>query len=229
MSPASPQPLLFLGAGGHARDLLDLVQDINAVAGPRYQIRGFLDDDPRLAGTRRADVPVLGPLAAVAAHPDAVFVSCLGSPSSYRRKESILQPLGLSRERYATLIHPTAFVSRYATIGQGCLLFPGVTVHGGAVLGDHLLLLSQVVVNHDCLVGDHTTLAASVNLAGGVRVGRRCYLGASCCLRGGLVVGDEALVGMGSVVLEDVLPGTVVAGNPARLLRAAPAAGSCQG
>jgi acetyltransferase-like isoleucine patch superfamily enzyme len=50
-------------------------------------------------------------------------------------------------------------------------------------------------------------------------VGRGCYLGTGCALIGGITVGDGALVGMGSVVLRDVEPNTVVAGNPARFVR----------
>jgi acetyltransferase-like isoleucine patch superfamily enzyme len=46
-----------------------------------------------------------------------------------------------------------------------------------------------------------------------------CYLGQGCTVRQELRIGAGSLVGMGAVVVRDVPPGSVVAGNPARRLR----------
>ena len=62
-------------------------------------------------------------------------------------------------------------------------------------------------------------LASGVTLAGKVRVGRGAYLGQRATVRQEIRIGARSLVGMGSVVIEDVAPNTVVAGNPARVLR----------
>jgi maltose O-acetyltransferase len=45
------------------------------------------------------------------------------------------------------------------------------------------------------------------------------WIGANAVIRGGITVGNRAVIGAGSIVTHDVQPGTVVAGNPARLLR----------
>ena len=44
-------------------------------------------------------------------------------------------------------------------------------------------------------------------------------IGSSATLLAGITVGEKAIVGAGSVVTKDVPPGTIVAGNPARILR----------
>jgi acetyltransferase-like isoleucine patch superfamily enzyme len=54
-----------------------------------------------------------------------------------------------------------------------------------------------------------------------VRLERGCYVGAGAVVREGLTVGAGSLVGMGSVVIRDVPPGQVWAGNPARYRREA--------
>ncbi len=54
-------------------------------------------------------------------------------------------------------------------------------------------------------------------------MGPACYLGQACTVRQNLSIGRGTLVGMGSVVVGDVPAGVVVAGNPARKLRDAPA------
>lgn len=52
-----------------------------------------------------------------------------------------------------------------------------------------------------------------------VKVHRGCWIGANSILLPGCSVGENAVVGAGSVVTKPVEPGTVVAGNPARLIR----------
>jgi acetyltransferase-like isoleucine patch superfamily enzyme len=76
-----------------------------------------------------------------------------------------------------------------------------------------------VVVNHDTVIGDYSIVASAASLSGGVRIGTCCYIGAGSHLIQRAAVGDGSLVGMGSVVIRDVPPRTVVVGNPARVLR----------
>jgi acetyltransferase-like isoleucine patch superfamily enzyme len=61
-------------------------------------------------------------------------------------------------------------------------------------------------------------------LAGGaparpVRIGRNVWIGFDACILPGVTVGEGAVVWARSVVLEDVPPYTIVAGNPARVIR----------
>ena len=51
------------------------------------------------------------------------------------------------------------------------------------------------------------------------RIGRRCFIGARSIIMPGITVGDGSVVAAGSVVTKDVPPRTVVAGNPARVIR----------
>jgi acetyltransferase-like isoleucine patch superfamily enzyme len=52
-----------------------------------------------------------------------------------------------------------------------------------------------------------------------VRIGKDVWIGFECCILPGVTIGDGAIVGTRSVVAADVEPYTVVAGNPARLVR----------
>jgi acetyltransferase-like isoleucine patch superfamily enzyme len=51
------------------------------------------------------------------------------------------------------------------------------------------------------------------------RVGRRASIGTGSVILGRITIGEGAIVGAGSVVTHDVPPDTIVAGNPARVLR----------
>lgn len=52
-----------------------------------------------------------------------------------------------------------------------------------------------------------------------ISVGNRCWIGAGAIILGGVHIGDDAVVGAGSLVNRDVMPGTLVFGTPARFVR----------
>ena len=210
------RPLLILGTGGGAHDVLDVIDAINACR-PTWEVAGFLDD-ARPKGVRHLGVEVLGPLPDARRHADCCFVNAIGGDRSYRSLPEILASTGLGVDRFATLIHPGASVSHRARLGRGVLVNHGVAVGGGAVVGDCITLGPGSIVGHDCVVGDHSVLAPGAVLSGLVVVDRNCYIGARAVIRQGLRIGERALVGMGAVVVRDVDPGSSVVGNPARPL-----------
>lgn len=212
--------VVILGAGGTGEDVVDLIAEIN-VDVPVYRCVGFLDDDPEKHGTAARGIPVLGELAAITSYPEAGVVDALGSPHSYRERPDVISRLQIDAERFVSVVHPTAVLSRAARLGPGSILYPFVMVGSGATLGRHVIALSHCAINHHAIIGDFTILASGVTVSGKARVGKACYLGAGCSLRDGVTIGDGSLVGMGSVVIDEVAPGTVVAGSPARPIRRA--------
>jgi acetyltransferase-like isoleucine patch superfamily enzyme len=114
---------------------------------------------------------------------------------------------------------PTMKSSRTANIGRGCVIYPHCFIGLNARVGDVVFALSGCVINHDDVIGDRVTLASRAALAGEVTVEPDCYLGQGCLIREKLTIGHGSLIGMGAVVVEDVLPNSVMAGNPARRLR----------
>lgn len=52
-----------------------------------------------------------------------------------------------------------------------------------------------------------------------VKIGRRCWLGFNSAVMKGVTIGDQAIAAAGALVINDVPPGTIVAGNPARVVK----------
>jgi sugar O-acyltransferase (sialic acid O-acetyltransferase NeuD family) len=220
---AAPRQIIILGTGGNCIDILDTIDEINARAfeatSPSYDCLGFLDDNPATWETEVAGLKVLGPLAGAHQYPDAVFVNGIGSERNFWRKETILARTGLPRERFQSIVHPTASVSRMSSLGAGVVIFQNVTVTSNVRIGDHVIILPNSVVSHDVSVGDYTSIAGGVCVSGGVSIGTSCYLGSNCSIVPNVSIGDYALIGMGGVVLGDVAENSVMVGNPARFLR----------
>ncbi len=214
------QKILILGTGGNSVDILDTLNDINDARRERvYECVGFLDDDATQWGREILGARVLGGLDSASRYKDCFFVNGIAGINSFWKKRDILARTNVPHERFATIVHPTASVSRTARIGYGAVILQHVTIASNVMLGNHVIVLPQTIISHDDAIGDYTSIAGGVAISGNVRVGESCYLGSHASIKEGVTIGDFALVGMGSVVLRDVDANLVVVGNPARVLR----------
>jgi sugar O-acyltransferase (sialic acid O-acetyltransferase NeuD family) len=201
--------LLILGTGPHAVEMTEIVSRVNRIA-PSWDLVGLVAATEKGVGEERGRSRVIGGPEALAEYPDAYVVPEYGWPTD-------LLP---GRERWTSLVDPTAFVSGTARIGVGCVVYPNCFAGAGAQVGDCVFCLSGSVVNHDDVVEDRVTLAAHAVLAGEVHVEEGCYLGQCCTVKQKVRIGRGSIIGMGAVVIADVQRSSVMVGNPARRLRA---------
>jgi sugar O-acyltransferase (sialic acid O-acetyltransferase NeuD family) len=215
-----PTNVVILGTGGTSLDILDIIHDINRAAGrEEYRCVRMLEDNPDAWGREIQGIEVSGPLASAARLPDCLFVNGIGSPATFWMKEAIIGRTAMPIDRFVTLVHPSASVSRTASLGEGTVILQNVTINSNVRVGKHVVVLPNSVISHHGMIGDYACLATGVCLSGGVAVGMSTYLGSRCAIKENVRIGDRCLVGMGSVVLRDVPENSVVAGCPARFLR----------
>ncbi len=206
---------VVIGAGGHARVLVDCLQ----LAGAR--VHGILDADRSLWGTRLFDLLILGDdqlLEDLAAQGVKYFVIGVGGTGNNRPRERLFA-LALARGLAPlTVRHPAAVCSARSVVGAGSQLLPGSIVNAGAELGVNVIINSGAIVEHDCRIGDHAHVATGARLASTVRVGERAHIGAGATVRQGTRIGEDAIIGAGAVVVKNVASGQTVIGVPARPL-----------
>ena len=143
--------LIILGAGGSSREILGAAEDINRRE-PQWRVLGFLDDNPALLGKTVDGLPVLGPLAAAREHTAQLIVGIASWRKPGARRDVVLR-LGLPRERYATVIHPSASINSRVTIASAAIITGGVRLRAGCYLGAGCTIMNGVTVNEGALVG----------------------------------------------------------------------------
>jgi sugar O-acyltransferase (sialic acid O-acetyltransferase NeuD family) len=211
-------PLLLVGAGGLARETVELVRAINREQ-PTWDLLGLLDDDPARHGSEVLGLPVLGPCAAVGDYPQAQVSACVASPADPLRRLRLVERLRLPLRRYATLVHPRAVIPASAQIEAGSILHADVVLTAEVRIGAHVAVMPAVVLTHDDVVGDGVTFGAGARVSGAVTIHSGAYIGSGALLREQIVVGSGAVVGMGAVATRSVPPGEVWIGSPARRAR----------
>lgn len=83
------------------------------------------------------------------------------------------------------------------------------------LLSDSVIVADFALVGHGVEIGTQTYIAGGACISGSTSVGERCFIGPSSTVCNRINIGDEAQVTMGAVVMNDVLEGTTVSGNPA--------------
>ena len=205
-----PEPIVGLGAGTHAKSMLEAIRSAGV-----YAVVALVDDDPALAGSTLLGVPITGALTGHDAAHAFLGVGGIGDTGPRRRAAERLLAEGFE---LPPILHATAAVSPWATLGRGAQVLATAVVNAQATVGDGALVNTAAVVEHDCVIGDFAHVAPGAVLGGGAVVGAHAHVGMGAVVIEGVTVGEGAFVAAGAVAVADVSAGTRVGGSPARPL-----------
>jgi sugar O-acyltransferase (sialic acid O-acetyltransferase NeuD family) len=204
--------VVIVGAGGFGREVLQYVRDSYG-HDPAYRVRGFLDDDPPDLAAYGLAVPVMSDIDGYRPDPDDRVVIAIGRPDV---RAEVAQTLAARGARFLRVVHPLAYVSDAADVGDGCIVAPFASIGAHARLGDHSVLTFYASIGHDAVVGRCCALSPHSVTNGGSRIGDRAFLGAHAVVNPLQTVGDDAQVAAGAAVYRPVPPNALASGNPAK-------------
>ncbi|MFT7723389.1 MAG: hypothetical protein QM788_11235 [Roseateles sp.] len=208
--PANPAlPLVILGAGGLARELLGWMARLPGHAMPTALVQTAPPATDECLG-----LPVL---TLDAVQGPARFIVGVGSPRVKRELVQAALERGWVAETY---VDPSALIGLNVSIGRGAVICPFCTVSTNASIGEFATLNCRSGVGHESVVGSYSTLLGSNNVNGNVEVGSDVTLGCASSIHPGRRIGHGATVGIGAVVISNVRAQTSVFGVPAKRLAA---------
>jgi acetyltransferase EpsM len=140
--------LVILGAGGDGLVIAEAARAVTFPGAPCAEVVGFLDDAYPAGGSFEG-YPVFGALDAWRSLPPEVkFVPAVQKVGDMPRRMSRLDGLGIPRERWATVVHPTAMVASSAQLGAGVYIAAFCSVQPRCAIGDFASLRAGAALGH---------------------------------------------------------------------------------
>ncbi|WP_223636874.1 serine O-acetyltransferase [Corallococcus sp. EGB] len=118
--------------------------------------------------------------------------------------------------RLANVVATLGDCIHHSHVDTKAVLHPTVELGYGGI---GVIIAPGVEIGEKSFISQNVSLQPLPGVVGVPRVGRNVYIGVGAQVLGPVVIGDGAKIGANAVVMEDVAPGTTVAGIPARELK----------
>ncbi|RDI45713.1 acetyltransferase [Falsibacillus pallidus] len=204
--------IAVIGSGGHSKVIQEMIMSMTG-----NEIIGIFDD--KFQKEFKEQNVQYGPVFSakrMAEKDDQVkFILAIGN-NEVRNK--IVNLLMLPIEKYATIIHPSAVISKTAKIRNGSVIMPNAVINAEAVVGSHCIINTSSVIEHNCMLRDFVHISPKAVLTGGVEVEDGVQLGAGSTVIPNIKIGSWSMIGAGAVVIRDIPSNSIAVGVPAKVL-----------
>jgi len=206
----SKKNLIIIGAG-NVGGFIAYNPDLFSM---QYNLLGFLDDDTSKIGQRLYGQKVLG-------NTDHIFslgektdvVIGIAAPQIKKVIHEKLKDKGFS---FPSFISKNTWLSDKVSVGEGVIIYPGVAINYETVVEDFVIMNMNCAIGHNCHISKYCALAPGVNLAGFTKIEECADVGIGVSTKQNILIGANAIIGGQSMLVKDVLPGSIVAGVPAK-------------
>jgi sugar O-acyltransferase (sialic acid O-acetyltransferase NeuD family) len=207
------EKICIFGTGGFGRETLFCLKDILETEKKNIKDYAlFMVDDEYYSSTSVLDINVI---------PVSQF-----DPKNYKAIIAVGDPIARAKiaqklpfnTQYAILIHPSTVISDWVKINEGTIITAGTIITCNIEIGKHAHLNLYTTIGHDCVIGNFFTTAPAVNISGSCKIGNNVYIGTNASIKNGITICDNVTIGMGSVVVKDILKEGIYIGNPAKPL-----------
>jgi len=139
-------------------------------------------------------------------NPQEVFLlNGIGMMPGNRIRQVVFERFTGKGFQFPSLVHPFAWLSRQASIGEGVQVLAGCVVQPGASIGANTIINTRSSVDHDSVLGEHSHLAPGATLCGDVRIGSGSFIGAGAIITQGVTVAPGTFIKAGSLTAKNVL------------------------
>lgn len=208
--PNHLRPIIIIGAGGHA------VSVANVALSAGYTIQHFVDKNKK--GLHLLGFSIIGDIAELNKLDDFCFAIAVGDNAV---RERIYNELTAAHSNLAfpPLIHASATISFYTSIGQGTVVMPHAVIGPNSKVGEFCLINTQASIDHDCVMQDFSSLAPAAATGGTVHIGIRSAVSIGATIKHGVRIGNDSVVGANSYLNKDLPDNQIAYGTPAKQIR----------
>lgn len=179
------EKLLLVGAGGFGRVVMEhaIEQQYDVV---------FVDDGYEV-GTEVCDIKIVGHIEDLPLlfHDYKKLVVTIGNNKFREKVYNQAEKIGYT---FPNIICKSAYISRFAKVGKGCVFLNNVCVQNGASVGDGVLLSPGVEIHHDGTVDNYSLIYANSVVRAMAHVGMRVKIGSTCTISNETVIETDRVI-----------------------------------
>ncbi|GAB1405485.1 MAG: acetyltransferase [Lentimicrobiaceae bacterium] len=200
--------VIIVGSGGHGAELDEYISYANHLnADVKLKVIGFLDDNPANYASYSLSAPLLGGVRDHAVRKDCQYIMGIANLLYRKRFVEQYQAQGAI---FARLIHPAAYLSPSATVGEGVVIGPMANIGPNVKIGDFTLINSRCSLGHDTHLGKYNFISPNVCFSGFTSIGDENLFGINSATIPTIKVGNRNKIAAGMVLDKNVGDDTVV-------------------
>jgi sugar O-acyltransferase (sialic acid O-acetyltransferase NeuD family) len=203
-------PIVIFGAGGHA------VSVANVAISAGYKIAYFID------ANKKADyllgIKIIRDISELVNKKDYEYCIAIGDNALRERIYKELMSVNIDIN-FPSLIHKSAVISIFSTIGNGTVVMPNAIVGPNSTVGKFCIINTQSSIDHDCNMLDFSSIAPNAVTGGTVTIGYRSAISIGAVVKQGLKIGNDSVLGASSYLNKNLVNNKVAYGIPAKEVR----------
>lgn len=217
-----PKKIIVIGGEGNGGVIVSCVEDnIRRFGDTEYEIKGWLNDYKEV-GEDVNGYPVLGGTRDASRFlddPEVYFMWAVHVIGRGPMRERLFKEIGIPRERFATIVHKSAFVAPNATLEPGAFVMANTYVGPATKIGFCSLVMANCVIGHNDDIGPFNHISAGAIVSSYIKTGKFVDICLGTKVIEKLTMGDYAVAGAAALVLKDVPEKEVHVGSPAQYRR----------
>ena len=192
--------IILIGAGGHARSCIDVLEEEN-----QFEIVGLIEKGESISN-ESLGYPVIGTdddLKVFRQQYKNALIT-VGQIKSPKIRIKLFQLLIKLDFTLPVILSPKSYVSKHAQIGKGSIIMHGVIINANAKIGNNCIINNRALIEHDAVIGDHCHIATGAIINGEVSVGNETFIGSGAVTKQSISIGKNCVIGAGVVLKNDI-------------------------
>jgi sugar O-acyltransferase (sialic acid O-acetyltransferase NeuD family) len=208
--------ILIIGAGGFAREVKWLLDEINKNK-HIWKFIGYLDKSWKKSNKLLDNYKIYTNINDVINSYNDIYVVCaIGDPVIRKRVVDEIKSYNI---KFATLIHPNVLKSQDVFFGEGCIVCANNVFTTNIKVGSHVIFNLGCTIGHDVIVNDFATILPGVSISGNVKISEESNIGTKVAIIQGKTIGKRSIIGAGAVVINDIPNNCTAVGVPAKIIK----------
>ena len=207
--------IILIGGGGHCISCIEIIESLD-----EYNIFGILDKKENI-GKNILGYKIIGTddLIPEFCSLKYKFLITVGQIKNSEIRVKLYELLNANNGNMPVIISPDAKVSKYAEIGDGTVVMPGVFINASVKIGKNCIVNTGSIIEHETIIGDNCHISTGTIINGQCNIGKRVFLGSGSVVSNNVEIISDTVIGSGTNIISSIKASGVYGGNPAKKLR----------